>query len=79
MQHVKIKIYTSPGCPHCRAAKEFFRSLGLKYKEIDVTKHPKEAEKLYKKYKLAVTPIIEIGNKTVIGYDRNKIKKLLGI
>ena len=79
MQHLKIKIYTSPGCPHCRAAKEFFRSYGIKFKEIDITKNPKEADRIYKKAKIMATPIIEIGNRIIVGFDRAKIKKMVGI
>jgi len=79
MQHLKIKIYTTPTCPYCRKAKEYFRSLGLEFKEVDVTKNPREAELMVKKTGQMGVPVIEIGNKIVIGFDKAKIDRLLGI
>ncbi|MCD6551182.1 glutaredoxin family protein [Thermotoga sp.] len=79
MQHLKIKIYTTPTCPYCRKAKEYFRSLGLKFKEVDVSKNPREAELMVKKTGQMGVPVIEIGNKIVIGFDKAKIDRLLGI
>ncbi len=79
MQHVKIKVYVSPNCPYCRAAKEYFRKIGLRFKEVDITRNAKEVEKIFRKTKTMAMPIIEIGNKTVVGFDRRKIEKLLGL
>jgi len=76
---VKIKIYTTPSCPYCSAAKRFFRSLGIPFKEVDVSRNPREAELLYKKTKQMGVPVIEIGNQIVIGFNRPKIERLLGI
>ena len=79
MQHLKIRIYTTPNCPYCRKAKEYFRKLGLKFKEIDVSKNPAEAEKLFKKTKQMGVPVIEIGNLIIIGFDRAKIDRAIGL
>lgn len=79
MQHLKIKIYTTPTCPYCRKAKEYFRSLGLEFKEVDVTKNPREDELMVKKTGQMGVPVIEIGNKIVIGFDKAKIDRILGI
>ncbi|RKX45268.1 MAG: NrdH-redoxin, partial [Thermotogae bacterium] len=49
MQHVKIKIYTTPTCPYCRKAKQYFKSLGLRFQEADVSRNPKELEVMYRK------------------------------
>lgn len=76
---VKIKIYTTPSCPYCAAAKRFFRSLGIPFREVDVSRNPREAELLYKKTKQMGVPVIEIGNQIVIGFNRPKIERLLGI
>ena len=79
MQHLKIRIYTTPSCPYCRRAKEYFRRLGLKFREIDVSRNPAEAEKLYKKTKQLGVPVIEIGNLTIIGFDKSKIDRAIGL
>ncbi len=59
--------------------KEYLRRLGFKFKEIDVSKDPKEAEKLYKKAKVMAVPVLEIGNRIVVGFDKQKIDRLLGV
>ncbi len=79
MMALKIKIYSTPACPHCRAAKNYFKSLGLPFKDVDVSKNPKEAELMVKKTHQYGVPVIEIGNQVVVGFNRSKINKLLGV
>lgn len=79
LQHVKIKIYTTPTCPYCRKAKQYFKSLGLRFQEADVSRNPKELEVMYRKTRQYGVPVIEIGNQVIIGFDKNKIDRLLGI
>ena len=79
MQHAKIQIYTTPSCPWCKKAKSYFRELGINFKEIDVSKDQKAAEELVRKTHQMGVPVIQIGNQYVIGFDKNKIERLLGI
>ncbi|MEJ5229648.1 MAG: glutaredoxin domain-containing protein [Pseudothermotoga sp.] len=75
----KITVYTAPGCPYCVKAKNYFRQLGLRFTEVDVSRSQETAEKLVKKTGQTGVPVIEIGNQIVIGFDKNKIDKLLGV
>jgi len=79
MQHAKIKLYTTPTCPYCKKAKRYFQSLGLKFKEVDVSKNQKELETMYRKTKQYGVPVIEIGNQVIVGFDKGKIDRILGI
>lgn len=79
MQHTKITIYSTPSCPHCKRAKRYFKELGLQFKDYDVSKDKRAAEKMIKKTGQMGVPVIEIGSKTIVGFDQNKIKRLLGI
>ena len=45
----KILIYTTQVCPYCHAAKDFFRSKGLEFEEIDVTGDDEARRKLVEK------------------------------
>ncbi|HPC25703.1 MAG TPA: glutaredoxin domain-containing protein, partial [Fervidobacterium sp.] len=49
MADVRIKIYTTPTCPWCKRAKDYFRQLGLPYTEVDVSKDQKGAEEMVRK------------------------------
>ncbi|MGC8819470.1 MAG: glutaredoxin family protein [Athalassotoga sp.] len=31
-----MKIYSTPACPHCKAAKNYFKSLGISFEDVDV-------------------------------------------
>jgi glutaredoxin-like YruB-family protein len=76
---VKIKIYSTPACPHCKAAKNYFKSLGIPFEDVDVSKDQREAEKMVQKTHQYGVPVIEVGNQIVIGFDRNKIDRILGV
>ncbi len=79
MSHVKIKVYTTPTCPWCRRAKDYFKQLGLSFNEVDVSKDQKAAEEMVRKSGQMGVPVIEIGNNIVVGFDKAKIDRLLGI
>lgn len=79
MQHAKITVYSTPACPWCKRAKQYFKSLGLSFKDIDVSKDRKAAEKMVKKSGQMGVPVIEIGNKIIVGFDKAKIEKILQI
>lgn len=79
MRHIKITIYTTPTCPYCARAKSYLKQLGLRFTEIDVSKDPSAAERLVKRTGQAGVPVIEIGNHVIVGFDREKIDKLLGV
>ncbi|ABV33560.1 MULTISPECIES: glutaredoxin family protein [Pseudothermotoga] len=75
----KITVYTAPGCPYCVKVKSYLRELGLKFTEVDVSKSQKDAEKLVRRTGQTGVPVVEIGNQLVIGFDRARIDKLLGV
>ena len=79
MADVRIKIYTTPTCPWCRRAKDYFRQLGLPYTEVDVSKDQKGAEEMVRKSGQMGVPVIEIGNQIIVGFDKAKIDRTLGI
>ncbi len=74
-----MKIYSTPACPHCKAAKNYFKSLGISFEDVDVSKDQREAEKMVQKTHQYGVPVIELGNQIVIGFDRNKIDRILGV
>ena len=71
-----IIIYSTPSCPYCNMAKQLLSSLGLKYKEIDVSADPEELEQLIEKTKMQTVPQIFINEKFIGGFDDlNKLKQ----
>ncbi len=75
----KIKLYSSPVCPYCVALKNFLKEKEITFEEIDVSQDEKAAQEVVEKTGQTGIPVIDIDGEIVIGFDRAKIVKLLGI
>ena len=73
----KIKIYSTPTCPHCVQAKEFFKEKNIEYEDIDVSENPKAAEEMQKLSGGTTVPVIDIDRKIFTGFDQEKIEQAL--
>ena len=72
-----VKIYSSPACPYCFTLKDFLKEKGIGFEEIDVSKDEKARDEMIKKSGHLEAPIIEIDGQIVVGFDKEKIVKLL--
>jgi glutaredoxin-like YruB-family protein len=75
----KIKIYTTPNCPYCWAAKEYLKEKGFEYTEVDVSRDEAAAMEMIQKSGQMGVPVIEIDGEIVIGFDRERIDQLLNL
>ncbi len=60
-------------------AKKYFREKGIKFKDVDVSRDPAAARDMMRRSGQQGVPVIDIGGKIVVGFDRVKINKYLGI
>lgn len=74
---VTVKIYSTPGCPHCVHAKEFFKEQSIEFEDSNVAENPKAAEEMIEKSGQRGVPVIFIDDQMVIGFDQEKIEELL--
>ena len=74
---MKIKIYTTPACPYCVMAKQYFDEKKIPFEEIDVTADKGQAEEMIKISGQMGVPVIQIDGKVIIGFDQDKIEKAL--
>jgi len=74
-----VKVYTTPACPYCFTLKEFLKEHNIKFEEINVSKNKKVREEMIKKSGRLEAPILEINGEIVIGFNKEKICKLLKI
>jgi glutaredoxin 3 len=65
----QVKIYTSPICGYCLAAKRLLSSLGVSYEEIGLWDQPDLVHELQEKYQWQTVPMIFIDDEFVGGYD----------
>ena len=75
----KVIVFSTPTCSFCTAAKHYFRQQGIKYRDVDVSRDPAAARDMVRRSGQQGVPVIDIGGKIVVGFDRNKINQLLGI
>lgn len=73
----KIKVYGVPGCPFCKRTKEFLKSKGLNFEDIDVAADHNLAKEMVEKSGQMSVPVIEVDGKIIIGFDKEKIETLL--
>ena len=75
----KVVVYTSPTCTYCYVVKIFLKKNNIEFKEVDISEDKKGKEELLKKTGLETAPVTFVGEKFVAGYDREKLKELLGL
>jgi len=75
----RVLIFTTPSCPHCNAAKRYFRQKGIRFKDVDVSRDHAAARDMIRLSGQSGVPVIKIGNKVVVGFNRPKIDQLLGL
>ncbi len=74
-----IKIYSTPTCPYCVTLKNFLKEKGFEFEDIDVSVNHEAAKEMIAKSGQMGVPVADINGQIVIGFDREKIIKLLNI
>lgn len=74
-----IKIYSTPTCPYCVTLKNFLKEKGIEFADIDVSQDEKELKEMIDKSGQMGVPVADINGQIVVGFDRDKICKLLKI
>jgi glutaredoxin-like YruB-family protein len=74
-----VKIYTTPTCAYCHAEKEFFNENNIAFEEHDVFADAKSRQEMIDKTGQLGVPVTDIDGKIVVGFDRSRLKKLLGL
>lgn len=72
-----VTIYTTPTCPYCKIAKDFFKEKGITFSEIDVASEPAAANEMVKKSGQMGVPVIEINGQIVVGWNQSALLEIL--
>jgi len=75
----KAVLFSSSSCPWCSQAKNYLRQNGVRVKEIKVDKDPDAAKDVVRMTGQMSVPVLLIGRTKVIGFDKGKIDRLLGL
>lgn len=74
----EVKVFSTPTCPWCHKAKEYFKSKKVKFKDIDVSSDEKARNEMIEKSGQMGVPVIFIGKKVIVGFDKEAIDEALG-
>lgn len=73
-----VKIYTTPTCVYCKAAKDFFKAHDVAYEELDVTRNEAALQEMVEKSGQMGVPVIDVNGQLVIGFNKGVLSKLIG-
>jgi len=74
-----IYVYTTPTCPYCQMTKDYLKSQDIDFKEINVQDDLDARKEMVDKSGQLGVPVTVFNSETVIGYDVEKLNKLLGL
>jgi len=75
----KVRIYSTPICPFCKRAKEFFKKHNVEYEDINVAENEKARDEMVEKSGQMSVPVIEVGDKIIVGFDEQELRKTLKV
>jgi len=78
-QTAKVLLFTTPTCSYCNLAKRYFREKRIRFREVDVSRDASAARDMQRRTGQMGVPVIVINNRSIVGFDKPKINKLLGI
>jgi glutaredoxin-like YruB-family protein len=74
-----VKVYSTPTCPYCKMAKEFLTENKVKYEDCNVGEDKEKAQEMIDKSGQMGVPVIDIDGEIIVGFDKDALKKKLGI
>lgn len=77
MSTKKVIVYSTPTCPYCVYAKNFFKENGVSFEDVDVSQNHARAMEMVEKSGQMGVPVVDIGGDIVIGFQPLVFKELL--
>ncbi len=75
----QVIVYSTPTCSWCRTLKDYLRNHNIRFRDVDVSKDEKAAAEMVKRSGQQGVPQSIIDGQVIVGFDRNRIDRLLNI
>jgi glutaredoxin-like YruB-family protein len=75
----KVTVYSTPTCPYCHMLKDFLKENNIEFEHIDVAADREKGQEMIKKSGQTGVPVTDIDGKIIVGFDKEALKKALGI
>ena len=76
---MKVRVFSTLSCPYCVTLKEFLKEHNIEFEDIDVSQDKAASDEMIEKSGQMGVPVIEIDGEIIVGFDKEKISKLLNI
>ena len=74
-----VTIYSTPSCHFCHMAKDYFKANNVVFTEYDVASNIEKRKEMIDKREQMGGPVITIGVELIIGFDKPRVNKTLGL
>ena len=74
-----ITVYSTPACPYCIMVKQFLKDNNVNFQDYDVASDRAKAQEMVQKSGQMGVPVLDIDGEIVVGFDKDRIKEILGI
>lgn len=78
-KHPRVILFSSGSCPWCSRAKSYLRQKGVRVKEVRVDEDPDAAKDVVRMTGQMSVPVLLIGSAKIVGFDKARIDRLLGL
>lgn len=78
-QNHRVLVFTTPTCPWCVRVKQYLAQRRVPFREIDVSRDAAAARDLVRRTGQMGVPVVEIDGKPIVGFDKSRIDRLLGL
>ncbi len=74
-----VLIYSTPTCPYCHMAKDFFKKHNVEYKDVNVAADENALRDMITKSGQMGVPVIDVNGQIIVGFDKEGIAAALNI
>jgi glutaredoxin-like YruB-family protein len=74
-----VRVYSTPTCPWCIRTKQFLNDNNIVFENIDVSTNQVAAQEVVQKSGQMGVPVLDINGEIIVGFDKEKIKTVLGL
>ncbi|MCX8082877.1 MAG: NrdH-redoxin [bacterium] len=75
----KVIVYSTSTCPYCHMVKEFLSENNIEFINYDVGEDREKLEEMIRKSNQMGVPVIDIEGEIIVGFDKDRIRSVLGM
>lgn len=73
----QVTLYTVPGCPLCRDARQMLMGMGIAYVQQDVADSYPALRRMYKLTRQGLVPVVEFNGKALVRPTQDEVLNLV--